>query len=54
MPRRFNVTGACKPELHYMLPAAARVPQARRLVADAGARIRTALNMWAQAAPPPS
>jgi len=34
MPRRFNVAGPCKPELHYMLPAAARVPQARRLVAD--------------------
>ena len=34
MPRRFNVAGPCKPELHYMLPAAARVPRARRLVAD--------------------
>jgi hypothetical protein len=34
MPRRFNVAGPCKPEFHYMLPAAARVPQARRLVAD--------------------
>ncbi|MBP1466434.1 hypothetical protein EYB53_012035 [Candidatus Chloroploca sp. M-50] len=34
MPRRFNVAGPCKPELHYMLPAAARVPLARRLVAD--------------------
>lgn len=33
MSRRFNVAGPCKPELHYMLPAA-RVPQARRLVAD--------------------
>jgi len=34
MPRRFNVAGPCKPELHYMLPAAARVRPARRLVAD--------------------
>ena len=34
MPRRFNVAGPCKPELHYMLPAAARVPRAPRLVAD--------------------
>lgn len=34
MLRRFNVAGPCKPELHYMLPAAARVPQARRLVAE--------------------
>ncbi len=34
MPRRFNVAGPCKPELHYMLPAAARVPLARRLVAE--------------------
>jgi hypothetical protein len=34
LPRRFNVAGPCKPELHYMLPAAARVSQARRLVAD--------------------
>lgn len=34
MPRRFNVAGPCKPELHYMLPAAARVALARRLVAD--------------------
>ncbi len=32
--RRFNVAGPCKPELHYMLPAAARVQPARRLVAD--------------------
>ena len=34
MPRRFNVAGPCKPEIHYMLPAAARVPLARQLVAD--------------------
>ena len=34
VPRRFNVAGPCKPEIHYMLPAAARVPLARRLVAD--------------------
>ena len=34
MPRRFNVAGPCKPDIHYMLPAAARVPLARRLVAD--------------------
>ncbi len=34
MPRRFNVAGPCKPDIHYMLPAAARVPLARHLVAD--------------------
>lgn len=34
MPRRFNVAGPCKPDIHYMLPAAARVPLARPLVAD--------------------
>lgn len=34
MPRRFNVAGPCKPELHYMLPAAERVPLARQLVEE--------------------
>ena len=34
MPRRFNVAGPCKPEIHYMLPAAERVPLARQLVAE--------------------
>ena len=34
MSRRFNVAGPCKPDIHYMLPAAARVPLARRLVTD--------------------
>ena len=34
MPRRFNVAGPCKPEIHYMLPAAERVPLALQLVAE--------------------
>lgn len=34
MPRRFNVAGPCKPDIHYMLPTAARIPLARQLVAD--------------------
>lgn len=30
--RFFNTAGPCKPEWHYMLPAAERLPQARRLI----------------------
>jgi len=30
--RYFNTTGPCVPELHYMLPAEARLPEARPLV----------------------
>ncbi len=32
--RSFNTTGPCKPALHYMLPAEARLPEARGLVDD--------------------
>ncbi|MBM4458202.1 MAG: ATP-binding protein [Chloroflexi bacterium] len=32
MSRWFNTAGPCKPDIHYMLPAAARVPQARPLI----------------------
>lgn len=32
MPRWFNTAGPCKPDIHYMLPAAARIPQARPLI----------------------
>ncbi|MFZ1403947.1 MAG: AAA family ATPase, partial [Anaerolineae bacterium] len=32
MPRWFNTAGPCKPDIHYMLPAAARVPGARPLI----------------------
>ncbi|MGH3280075.1 MAG: AAA family ATPase, partial [Trebonia sp.] len=32
--RYFNTTGPCDPARHYMLPAAARLPRARRLIAD--------------------
>ncbi len=28
----FNTTGPCKPEIHYMLPAAHRLPELRRLI----------------------
>lgn len=32
MRRRFNTAGDCRPELHYMVPAADRLPDARRLI----------------------
>jgi hypothetical protein len=32
MARRFNTTGPCRPELHYMIPAARRLPAAPRPV----------------------
>jgi hypothetical protein len=32
--RYFNTAGPCVPELHYMLPAEARLPQARELVEE--------------------
>ena len=32
MPHWFNTAGPCKPDIHYMLPAAARVPGARPLI----------------------
>ena len=31
LPRYFNVSGPCVPGEHYMLPAAERLPEARRL-----------------------
>lgn len=34
MARWFNVAGPCRPEVHYMLPAAARLPDVLRLVAQ--------------------
>ena len=34
--RHFNTAGPCKPELHYMLPSAARLPEARRLIEQQG------------------
>src|SRR5262245_51104662 len=36
MPRFFNTAGPCRPELHYKLPASARVPTAPRLIAQQG------------------
>lgn len=37
MPRRFfNTAGPCKPEDHYMLPAANRLPEAPRLIDQKG------------------
>ncbi len=33
-PRFFNTTGPCQPGDHYMIPAAARLPELRRLVAE--------------------
>ncbi len=32
MPRWFNTAGPCKPDIHYMLPAADRIPQARQMI----------------------
>jgi hypothetical protein len=32
MARWFNVAGACQPDIHYMLPAAARLPEVASLV----------------------
>jgi hypothetical protein len=32
MPRWFNTAGPCKPDDHYMLPVAARLPQVRPLI----------------------
>jgi hypothetical protein len=36
MKRRFNTTGPCKPELHYMVPAESRIPEAAGLVERMG------------------
>ncbi|KYG09547.1 hypothetical protein BE21_17270 [Sorangium cellulosum] len=35
MSRRFNTAGPCRPDLHYMLPAAERLPEAPALVEQA-------------------
>ena len=32
MPRHFNTAGPCKPDIHYMLPAAVRIPGVHELV----------------------
>jgi len=34
--RFFNTAGPCKPDKHYMLPAAARLPEALRLIEQEG------------------
>jgi hypothetical protein len=36
MKRRFNVAGPCRPDLHYMIPADRRLPEAPGLVAQMG------------------
>lgn len=36
MHRRFNVAGPCRPDMHYMIPAAARLPAAPGLIAQSG------------------
>lgn len=36
MPRRFNTAGPCLPNLHYMIPAERRLPEAPRLVEQLG------------------
>ncbi len=36
MNRRFNTAGPCRPDLHYMIPAARRLPEAPGLVAQMG------------------
>jgi hypothetical protein len=30
--RFFNTAGPCKPDIHYMLPASARLPELRTLI----------------------
>ncbi|WP_437305496.1 hypothetical protein [Sorangium sp. So ce388] len=35
MSRRFNTAGPCRPDLHYMIPAAQRLPEAPLLVEQA-------------------
>ncbi len=34
--RYFNTAGICEPDRHYMLPATARIPEARTLIAQGG------------------
>jgi len=34
MPRFFNITGPCRPDRHYMLPAEARLPTLDRFIAE--------------------
>ncbi len=36
MPKWFNTAGPCKPDIHYMLPPLARLPNLKRLVAQQG------------------
>ncbi|WP_437282053.1 ATP-binding protein [Sorangium sp. So ce375] len=36
MKRRFNTTGPCRPDLHFMIPAESRLPEAPRLVEQMG------------------
>jgi hypothetical protein len=36
MPRRFNTAGPCRPDLHYMIAAERRLPEARGLVEQMG------------------
>lgn len=32
MPRWFNIAGPCRADIHYMLPAATRVPHVKKLI----------------------
>ncbi|MEZ4315271.1 MAG: AAA family ATPase [Polyangiaceae bacterium] len=36
MKRQFNVAGPCRPDLHYMVPAAERLPEAPKLIDQLG------------------
>lgn len=36
MKRHFNVAGPCRPEMHYMIPAAERLPDAPGIIAQLG------------------
>ena len=36
MRRRFNTTGPCEPDRHYMIPAERRLPEAEGLVEQMG------------------
>jgi hypothetical protein len=61
MPRHFNTTGPCKPNLHYMLPPTDRLPNLERVLAkpilselvvrtDDALRVQRVLQHWVETA----
>ncbi|WP_437956911.1 hypothetical protein WME76_36900 [Sorangium sp. So ce119] len=39
MSRRFNTAGPCRPDLHYMAPAAQRLPRFEEVLTPSGRRV---------------